>query len=1111
MRRLSESVWGGMLSRSTGDTIRKEDDMINSLDIDGLYDYIKSKYDGKVFYIDKDTFGILNKRNIVVDIIDNVCLFTSYDKNNELDHILLSWSKVKIGMPFFDKLKERFNVQSPNVCRRTITEKDGFCTNKTYIDLIDLFLENMDNMLVKESVWGSMIDRSVGDNARKEEIASYNKYKLYNYLLSNYSENLGIDLDNYHMMDWNHKGELKDILIDVNDNMSIYVLYNRTKQLDRIVLINRRGKYDFSILENDFNLSGYKGRFDVSDKDGGVSNYTVINLVKTFAENKDKIVLSESVWGGMLNRSVGDDIRKEDKVPGNFSEIKYVDTGDDNILWSDRNFVVGDQETFERDEIDFPKGYRYPTEKEVDTLTGSWAGCTQKNVDGYIHIKDLTIPQGHYFVTEDGRRIEISKSLAGTSIIFCCAGDIEPKSKRQYKIRLVKEKNMNESVWGGMLNRSIGDSVRKEDDINTLDLHGLCEYLNNIYKSTTPGQDILVQDFEGEGECVVVCLYEDESGYYRYMYYNGSNVITQSDVIETIGCLSEIKEKYTLTSYKNVFGVNEIDIYPKDKVRTPVTNKFFLEVLDFILSKIDAPLSQQIERVNESVWGGMLDRSVGDTKRKEDEIPKDLQEPLASYIDMFASIAFTGEYTVGSYPDFRAFVRDMENSPRISKFDFNIDDLLDYIKSHWDDVVLPTILDTIDKLNNHINVAVDTIIDSLKNPDVNESVWGGMLDRSVGDSVRKEDDLTPDDVRYHMKEFANRIVYYSQYENTFDDYELFSKEKWHFFDDKGKAYTVKQVDYVKRNWDKGAKFRLVIEYFIKEEEEKIKKLGFEREPGKSVDETLDDWWYSVDDKRDFMDDCDEECYTNPDDMWEDRDWEEKIKMYVEDKNYMGESVWGGMLNRSTGDEIRKEDEVLTDMEINSLNEFISMYCRGERAHYIQNHIAPPPPSGRKENDYEGLIKYIEDRRDENLFTNVSDYDKIIRYIKKNWDELDMDMYIKRKISFPRLMVGKKLVECEGVPGGLTPADVGGMGAAYFPGPNGEPGSGDLPSPTGIVYHQVAPYTMFLKQTKKKKKKTKKFRKEDEPCVHSPNAKVYDYVDDFREYVDRTYNNIDKRK
>ena len=209
--------------------------------------------------------------------------------------------------------------------------------------------------------------------------------------------------------------------------------------------------------------------------------------------------------------------------------------------------------------------------------------------------------------------------------------------------------------------------------------------------------------------------------------------------------------------------------------------------------------------------------------------------------------------------------------------------------------------------------------------------------------------------------------------------------------------------------------------------------------------------------------------------------------------------------------MRKEDEVLSDMEINSLNEFTLMYCRRERAHYIQNHIVPPPPSKRKENDYEGLIKYIEDRRDENLFTNVGDYEKIIKYIKKNWDKLDMDKYIKKYIFSPDMMKDKKIVECDGVPGGLTTADVGGMGPAYFPGPNGEPGSGDLPSPTGIVYKQVAPFDTFIKMRRPKKNKKKKFRKEDEPCVHSPNAKVYDYVDDFRDYVDRTYNNMDRRK
>lgn len=95
-------------------------------------------------------------------------------------------------------------------------------------------------------------------------------------------------------------------------------------------------------------------------------------------------------------------------------------------------------------------------------------------------------------------------------------------------------------------------------------------------------------------------------------------------------------------------------------------------------------------------------------------------------------------------------------------------------------------------------------------------------------------------------------------------------------------------------------------------------------------------------------------------------------------------------------------------------------------------------------------------------------------------------------------------------GGVVLGDIAGMGSITFPGECGEAGSGDLPMPTGKVYQQVAPFGAFVKMKKSKKRK-KKFRKEDEPCVHSPNKPVYDYVDDFRQYVDRTYNQVDRIK
>ena len=66
---------------------------------------------------------------------------------------------------------------------------------------------------------------------------------------------------------------------------------------------------------------------------------------------------------------------------------------------------------------------------------------------------------------------------------------------------------------------------------------------------------------------------------------------------------------------------------------------------------------------------------------------------------------------------------------------------------------------------------------------------------------------------------------------------------------------------------------------------------------------------------------------------------------------------------------------------------------------------------------------------------------------------------------------KNLNECEGgAPGAIAFGDIAGMGDITFPGElgEGEPGSGDLPLPSGKVYKQVAPFDTFLKSKKKRK-------------------------------------------
>ena len=180
---------------------------------------------------------------------------------------------------------------------------------------------------------------------------------------------------------------------------------------------------------------------------------------------------------------------------------------------------------------------------------------------------------------------------------------------------------IRESIWSDMQDRSAGKTVRKEDDIDLLDINEFCEYLKTIYK-TNSDNDISVIKIE-DNMYLTICLYEDEYGYYRYIYYDGHYINTQLDVIWTLKCLLEFERKFSIKFNENDFVVNCIDIYPKDKARIPVTNKFFIEVLDFILDRINTPLEQKIKKISnikESIWSDMQDRSAGETVRKEDDI-----------------------------------------------------------------------------------------------------------------------------------------------------------------------------------------------------------------------------------------------------------------------------------------------------------------------------------------------------------------------------------------------------------------------------------------------------------------------------------------------------------
>ena len=896
MRKLHESIWSDIQDRSSGEATRKEDD-VNLLDLNEFYKYIKDQYRTKVEYIDLEGMGGENGVVLGVDITEDIILFYKPERG----HILLSWSKVKIPMPFFDELEDWFKIENPNVMRRIITEKDGSCTNKTFVDVIEFFLQHKDG-LVNESIWSDIQDRSTGEQIRQEDdVNHFDLYEFYNYLNKDYkySQYIWVFLDDkreFISVDYIQEGVKRTnlfLVIGGNDDKYLELPYSFSENHKDIF----EKMSDVFVLELPHQINGdilNVGFIKITPKKGEVTNRFFIDVLEFILNECNPKGLDESVWSDIQDRSAGETVRKED-------EMTQEDM--DNL----EDFLCSYATRIVYDDYEF-------------SLDGLCDYIESNDREGIVS-KDANIDHILNYVKMNWAD-ELSDRLAEYV-------DLEEEERRQH---------MNESVWSDIQDRSTGEKERKEDDVNLLDPDSFVTYIRKNYRIDNTPYDIENRTNSGTevpNIFIPICSAGTRNIKLGAIYfdYNDNEVYTHSLIKKYIPKLwAKLDQDFNLLDGNGLTFIN-----PKDTSRE-VNNSYVLELLNYICDNLDDTVKPCISRkTNESVWSDIQDRSTGEKERKEDAIPEQLKKVLFTYAELFAyRDVFYGDYTLGSYPDFRAFIRDFENAPRIEALNPDINELMDYVKENWDDVVLPLLMDVARQVNDEENKIVDKFMDEM--PKTNESVWSDIQDRSTGEKERKEDEV--------LDERENTVL--------------------------------------------------------------------------------------------------------------------------------------GVLSKMFRNAVRVSSDPRN------------------------------PVSYHYDDTCDGFVIYITRRKEEQRSTYHGEvvgrkvYDKIIKFVEKNWGDCKgiqdfMDKYLNG------------LNECDGVPGGVTPGCIGGMGPACFPGADGTPGSGDLPSPTGIVYQQVAPFSIFIKDWKKKKKKKKKFRKEDEPCVHSPNKKVYNYVDDYREYVDRTYNNIDRRR
>lgn len=160
---------------------------------------------------------------------------------------------------------------------------------------------------------------------------------------------------------------------------------------------------------------------------------------------------------------------------------------------------------------------------------------------------------------------------------------------------------LEESVWGDLRKKSLGKEERIEDDINIMDYEELGNYILKNYNLAD--EDGLFWSYtkgNASGIGIFIIRLDDDDNlleYFTAVDDDDSKKVTIYPNIEKLdpNLHNKLKETYELYDTEDRMGMMSLlGIDPKDGRN--VDNKFFIEVLNFIIDNLDSKYRKIIDR-----------------------------------------------------------------------------------------------------------------------------------------------------------------------------------------------------------------------------------------------------------------------------------------------------------------------------------------------------------------------------------------------------------------------------------------------------------------------------------------------------------------------------------
>lgn len=154
-------------------------------------------------------------------------------------------------------------------------------------------------------------------------------------------------------------------------------------------------------------------------------------------------------------------------------------------------------------------------------------------------------------------------------------------------------KKLSESIWSDIQDRSAGETVRKEDDINHLDIDEFIEYLKKSYKVCT--HDRIIGFYTENHKCKISIPIEMND--YNETPNMGNRILSIIIDLEHSGEISIMPNMYVFRLYpreiqktfgdKYIINTSARTLTPKDKI---VDNSVIVDVIDKLLGMVENPI-----------------------------------------------------------------------------------------------------------------------------------------------------------------------------------------------------------------------------------------------------------------------------------------------------------------------------------------------------------------------------------------------------------------------------------------------------------------------------------------------------------------------------------------